>query len=68
MKNTSTFVDVIIVNKKHYMKPATVVELGLSDHQAQVLPVLSKTHDGINKRIWKSILEKIILRNLIFNK
>jgi hypothetical protein len=33
------------------MEPTTVAELGLSDHQAQVLPVLSKNHGSINRRI-----------------
>jgi hypothetical protein len=36
MKSTSTLIDVIIINKKYCMEPATVIELGLSDHQAQV--------------------------------
>jgi hypothetical protein len=49
MKRPSTFIDVIIINKKH-IEPATAVELGLSDHQAQIVPVLSKNHDSINKK------------------
>jgi hypothetical protein len=35
------------------MVPATVVELGLSDHQAQMLPVLSKNHGSVNRRVLK---------------
>jgi exonuclease III len=42
MKSTSTLLDVIIINKKYYMELATVIALGFSDHQAQVLPVLHK--------------------------
>jgi exonuclease III len=34
--STNTLLDVIIINKKHCKKPATVIELGMSDHQAQV--------------------------------
>jgi hypothetical protein len=41
-KSTSILTDVIIINKKDYMEPAKVKEIGLSDHQAQVLPVLIK--------------------------
>jgi len=41
--NTKTLLDVIIINKAHYSTPATIVELGLSDHQAQMLPVLNNT-------------------------
>jgi hypothetical protein len=33
------------------MEPTTFAEIGLSDHQAQVLPVLSKNHGSINKII-----------------
>jgi hypothetical protein len=40
--NTSTLLDVIIINKKYYMGPSIIVELGLSDHDAQVLLVLLK--------------------------
>jgi len=35
------------------MKPATVIELGFSDHQAQVLPVLRKNHASVNRRTLK---------------
>jgi len=35
------------------MEPATVIELELSDHQAQVLPVLCKNHAIVNRRILK---------------
>jgi hypothetical protein len=41
--NTKTLLDVIIINKAQYTTPATIVELGLSDHQAQMLPVLNKS-------------------------
>jgi hypothetical protein len=52
-KSTSTLIDVIIINKKYYMEPATVMELGTSDHQAQVLSVLSKTHTRVYSRVLK---------------
>jgi len=35
------------------MEPATVIELGLSDHQVQVLPVLRKNHASVNRRVPK---------------
>jgi hypothetical protein len=53
MKNTSTLIDVIILNKKYYVETATVIELGFSDHEAQVLPVLRKYHASINRRVLK---------------
>jgi len=53
MKSKSTLIDVIIINKKYYMEPATVIELGLSDHQAQVLSMLHKNHASVNRRILK---------------
>jgi hypothetical protein len=49
----NTLIDDIIINKKRYIKPATVIELGLSHHQAQVLPVLNKTWVSVNKRVLK---------------
>ena len=52
-KNTSTPLDVIIINKKYYMKPATVIKLGISDHQAQVLSVSHKTPTSVIKRVLK---------------
>jgi hypothetical protein len=51
--NTKTLLDVIIINKAHYTTPATIVELGLSDHQAQMLPVLNKTQSRTNQRTLK---------------
>jgi sialic acid synthase SpsE len=33
------------------MEPATVMELGLSDHQDQVLPVLHTNRGGVNRRV-----------------
>jgi hypothetical protein len=53
MKSTSTLIDVIIINKKYYVEPATVIELGFSDHQAQVLSVLHKNHASVNRRVLK---------------
>jgi len=44
-KSTSNLIDVIIINKQYYMEPATVIELGFSYHQAQVLSVLRKNHE-----------------------
>jgi hypothetical protein len=52
-KSTSILIDVNITNKKYYMGPATVIELGFSDHQAQVLHVLHKNHASVNIRVLK---------------
>jgi len=52
-KSTSTLLDVIIINRNYCMELATVIELGFSDHQAQVLPVLHKKHASVNKRVLK---------------
>jgi hypothetical protein len=35
------------------MEPVTAVEPGLSHHQAQVLPVLSKNHVSVDRRVLK---------------
>jgi hypothetical protein len=49
-KNTSTLLDVIIMNKKSYVEPSIVEELGLSDHHAQVLLVLLKNSISMCER------------------
>ena len=56
--NTNSLLDVIIINRKNYKYPATVIELGLSDHLAQMLPVQNairtsnKKKKGIKKMLW----------------
>jgi len=35
------------------MELTTVIELGLSDHQAQVLPVPHTNHARVNRRVFK---------------
>jgi hypothetical protein len=61
-KSTSTLIDVIIIIiiiiiiitiNKYYMEPATVIELGFSDHQAPVLSALRKNRTGVNRRVLK---------------
>jgi hypothetical protein len=46
------------MNKKYYIKPATIIELGFSDHQAQVLPVLCKNRAKVNRKVLKRHFEK----------
>jgi hypothetical protein len=46
-------IPVIVLNKKNYMEPSTVVELALSDHYAQVLPVLLKNSISMSQRIMR---------------
>jgi len=50
---TKSLLDVISIEEKHYKNPATVIELGLSDHQAQMLPVLNKSRISNKKRVLK---------------
>jgi hypothetical protein len=38
-KNTKSLIDVIIINNSNYTKPAEIMDLGLSDHYAQVLSI-----------------------------
>jgi hypothetical protein len=35
------------------MEPATVIELGFSDHQPQVLSALCENRTGVNRRVLK---------------
>jgi hypothetical protein len=50
-ENTKSLLDVIIINKENYINLATVLDLGYSDHQAQLL--------CINVEIPKSGLVKV---------
>jgi hypothetical protein len=50
-KSTSTLIDVIIINNKYYMETATVIELGLSDHLAQVLDMPCKNQASESRRV-----------------
>ena len=52
-KSTSTLIDVMIINKNYFTEPGTVIELGLSDHEAQVLPVLLNSHTRVNRKVLK---------------
>jgi hypothetical protein len=48
----------VIINKKYYTEPATIIELGLSDHEAQVFSVLFKNHTSVNCRVLKRHFEE----------
>jgi hypothetical protein len=48
------------------MELATVIELGLSDHQAQVLPVLCKNHASVNRRALKGHFGDNNIREFIY--
>jgi uncharacterized protein YktA (UPF0223 family) len=52
-KRTNTLINVMIINRKYYMEPATVVDLGLSDHHAQLVPVLFKNHTDVDQKVLK---------------
>jgi len=50
-KLTSSLIDVMIMDLMFCMEPSTVIELGLSGHHAQTLPVVFKNYTKINRRI-----------------
>ena len=52
-KNTTTLIDVMITNRMHCIEPASIMELRLSDHEAQLLPILYEHHGSVNARVWK---------------
>jgi hypothetical protein len=52
-KSTSTLIDARVINRKYYMEPATAVDSGLSDHHAQLLPVLFKNHTDVDQKVLK---------------
>jgi exonuclease III len=46
-KSTSSMIDLMIVNDMLYKRPASNHELGLSDHLAQILPVMCRKSNGV---------------------
>jgi hypothetical protein len=40
--NTKSLIDVIIINNSNYTKPSQIMDLGLSDHHAEVLTLCIK--------------------------
>jgi hypothetical protein len=47
-KSTSTFLDVITINDKNCTEPSIVMDLGLSDHYAQVLSLPFKNFSNVD--------------------
>ena len=56
--NSKSLLDVIIVEKKYHKNPASLLELGLSDHQAQLLQVHNKTWVSNKRRVLKRCFRK----------
>jgi hypothetical protein len=52
-KSMSMLKHVMIMNKKFYTESSIVIDVGLSDHHAQMLPVVVKNYTKINQRILK---------------
>jgi hypothetical protein len=63
-KSTSTLIDLMIIKRILFKEPASICELGLSDHNAQILPVMCRKPDYTTTRIWRRYFNKN--NNIIF--
>jgi hypothetical protein len=57
-KNTKSLIDVIIIKNSNYTKPAEIMDLGLSDHYAQVLTIGVKALVNRTLRVKKRIFDE----------
>jgi exonuclease III len=57
-KSTSSMIELMIINGMMYKMPASKHELGLSDHLAQILPVMCRKSNGTTTKIWRRNFNK----------
>jgi hypothetical protein len=63
-KNTATLLDVVITNEKS-INSLKVIDLGLSDHYAQILSILIQTSVIYHTELKKDSLVKLMFRNFL---
>jgi len=56
--NSNTLLDLMIINKIWYKSPASVLELGLSDHSAQILSITSSKPIQTPTKSWRRNFNK----------
>jgi hypothetical protein len=66
-KNTKSLIDVIIINNSNYTKPAEIMDLGLSDHYAQVLTIGMKVPVNRTLRVRKRIFDEGSIEEFKYN-
>lgn len=64
-KSTSSLIDLMIINRTMYKMPASIHELGLSDHSAQILPIMCRIPDGSTTKIWRRNFNKNNIKKFI---
>jgi len=57
-KSTSSLLDLMIINKTRYKMPASIYELGLSDHFAQILSVTCSISACTSAKKWRRDFNK----------
>jgi hypothetical protein len=62
-KTSSYLLDVIIIHEEKLIEPARVIELGMSDHDTQILSVLIKTHITRSYKVFERRKMKKTCRN-----
>jgi hypothetical protein len=66
-KNTKSLIDVIVINNSNYTKLAQIMDLGLSDHYAQVLTIGVKVPMNSTLRVRKRIYDEGSIGELKYN-
>ena len=57
-KSTSSVVDLMIINRLQFKVPVIIYELGLSDHNAQIPPIVCRKLDNTTTKIWRRYFNK----------
>ena len=57
-KSTSSLIDLMIINRLQFKVPAIIYELGLSDHNAQILPIVCRELDNTTTKTWRRYFNK----------
>jgi hypothetical protein len=66
-KNTKSLIDVIIINNSNYTKQSEIMDLGLSDHYAQVLAICIKVLVSRLLKVRKRIFDEESIKELKYN-
>jgi hypothetical protein len=65
--NTKSMIDVIIINNSNYTKPSIVMNLGFSDHYAQILSICTKCSMNTPLKVMKTTFDEGSVKELHYN-
>jgi hypothetical protein len=65
-KTSSSLLDVIIIHEEKLLEPARVMELGMSDHYAQILSIPIKTHSIRSYKVFERELNEENMQEFLY--